>query len=180
MFRRAITRRTFTRSSDTQEVDRAAQALLEGDGRPVAQDALRLADVRPGIADLAGPRVLVALLHRAAEDATDRLGELVHACGSARGHVEDAAARALGLAGPQRCVDDVRHIGEVAGLLAVPVDPDRLSARHCGDEQRHDGGVLRVRVLAWAEDVEVAQHDRLEAVIDPAEADAVALRSALR
>src|SRR5437868_4584471 len=100
MFSRAITRSTFTRRSDTEEVDRAAQPLLEVDGGPVAEPPLGLADVGPRIADLAGPRVLVALLDGPAEDAPDRLRKVVHAGGSAGGDVEDPAARAFGLACP--------------------------------------------------------------------------------
>ena len=62
----------------------------------------------------------------------------------------------------QRRVDDVRDVGEVARLLAVAVDRDRLAARDRGDEERHHRRVLRERALPRAEDVEVAQHDRLE------------------
>ena len=76
-------------------------------------------------------------------------------------------------------VDDVRDVREVARLLAVAVDRDRLARGDRRDEARHDGGVLRGRVLPRPEDVEVAQRDRLE-LVDAAEAHAVALGGELR
>ena len=66
-------------------------------------------------------------------------------------------------AGPDVRVDDVVDVGEVAGLLAVAVDASG-SPRRRRDEARDDRRILRDRVLARAEDVEVAQRHGLEAV----------------
>jgi hypothetical protein len=68
--------------------------------------------------------------------------QLVERHAAAEGHVER-------LPGHVGCVDrkevrihDVRHAGEVTGLLAVT-----------------EGGVLQVRILSWPEHVEVPQRD---------------------
>src|SRR5207248_4506606 len=70
--------------------------------------------------------------------------------------------------------------GEVTRLLAVAVDLDRPTGLDRGDEARNDRGVLRERALTWPEDVEVAQNDRLERLVDAREAHAVALGGELR
>jgi hypothetical protein len=44
--------------------------------------------------------------------------------------------------------DDVVDVGEVARLLAVAVDRDRLAGRDRGQEERDHGGVLRDGALA--------------------------------
>src|SRR5581483_3549268 len=62
----------------------------------------------------------------------------------------------------------------------VAVDLDRLAGRDPRHEERHHRRVLRERALPRPEDVEVAQHHRLERVVDAAEADAVALGGELR
>ena len=72
------------------------------------------------------------------------------------------------------------HVGEVARLLAVAVDRHRLAGGDRGDEERDHGRVLREGALPRAEDVEVAQHDGLEGLVDAAEGDAVALGRELR
>ena len=60
------------------------------------------------------------------------------------------------------------------------MDRDRLAARDRGDEERNDRRVLGERALAGAEDVEVAEHDGLERLVDAGEGDAVALGGELR
>src|SRR5207302_9394260 len=119
-------------------------------------------------------------LDRLPEDLPDRVRDLVDARGRAPGHVEDLAVRARGLARADRRVDDVAHVGEVTRLLAVAVDLDRPTGLDRGDEARNDRGVLRERALTWPEDVEVAQNDRLERLVDAREAHAVALGGELR
>jgi len=39
-----------------------------------------------------------------------------------------------------------------------------FTAQGCGDEPRHGRPLLRVRILAWPEDVEVPQRDDFESV----------------
>ena len=116
---------------------------------------------------------------RLAEHLADCVGERVDAPRLAGGDVHHVA-RSLGRVGcPDVRVDDVVDVGEVAGLLAVAVDRHGLACVDRGDEARHDRGVLRSRVLARTEDVEVAERDRLEPV-DARERDGVALRGELR
>src|SRR5204863_1055520 len=167
----------FVRPSDPGN-DRLGRQLEPGgeiDLRFVAEDLARGADVRPRVADVAGPRRLEALLDGLAEDDSDRLGDVVDARRRARRDVERAPVRADSLRGADRRVDDVGDIREVARLLAVAVDRDRLPRVDRRDEERHRRGVLRVRALPWPEDVEVTQYDRFERVVHAAEADAVAL-----
>src|SRR5438067_6945667 len=114
-FSRAITRRTFTRSgSATQELDRAAEPLLEADLRPVAEQSLRLAEVGPRVADVSRARGEVPLPHRLAEDLADRLGHLIHAPWRPGRDVDDLAPHPLCLCGAARRVDDVATIREIA------------------------------------------------------------------
>src|SRR5438105_1655024 len=119
-------------------------------------------------------------LDRLPEDLSDRLRDSVDAGGGAPGHIEDLAVRARGLARTDSRVDDVPHVREVTRLLAVAMDLDRPT----GVDRRHEAGndrrVLRERALARAEDVEVAQNDRLERFVDARETDAVTLGGELR
>src|SRR5438034_7346586 len=119
MLSRAITRRTFTRGSGTQELDRPAQALLEVDRGSIAEDVPGCRHVGPRVANVTGPRRLEAPLDRLVEGAADQLGELVHACSHAGRDVEDLAARVVCVSGQEVRLDDVRDVGEVARLLAV-------------------------------------------------------------
>jgi hypothetical protein len=68
------------------------------------------------------------------------------------------------LGGPAVGVHDVVDVGEVARLVAVAVDLERLPGECPQDEARDHRRVLRGRVLPRAEDVEVAQAHRLHAV----------------
>src|SRR2546430_9598562 len=137
MLRRAITRRIFTRGSDPGN-DRLGRELEPGrevDPGLVTERLARGADVGPGVPNVAGPWRLETSLDRFAEDETDRLGDMVHARRRAGRDVEDASARAGRVRRAERRVDDVRDVREVAGLLAVAVDRDRLALVDCGDEQ---------------------------------------------
>src|SRR2546430_17399457 len=66
--------------------------------------------------------------------------------------------------GEQVRVYHVRDIHEIAGLAPIAVDRGRLTRERRGDEPRHHGGVLRLRVLTRAEHVEIAEHHGLETV----------------
>ncbi len=80
------------------------------------------------------------------------------------GDVDDLTGDARGLRRAQVRVHDVGDVGEVARLFAVAVDDGALAGQQRRDEARDDAGILRAGVLPRAEDVEVAQGHRLEAV----------------
>src|SRR6266487_7080495 len=61
-----------------KELDRAAQPVLEPDRRLVAEHPTGRAQIRPGRADVAGARRDELLLDGLAEDASDRVRQLVH------------------------------------------------------------------------------------------------------
>src|SRR6266480_7152715 len=112
MLRRAMTRTILIRRSDPGN-DRLGRQLEPGgeiDLRFVAEDLARGADVRPRVADVAGPRRLEALLDGLADDDGDRLGDVVDARRRARRDVERAPVRADSLRRADRRVDDVRDI----------------------------------------------------------------------
>src|SRR5438477_11739772 len=102
MFRRAITRSTFTGGSASvaKELDRPPQPLLEAGGRLVAEDLARGGHVCPRVADVAGARRSVQPLDGPVEDPGDRLGDGVDARRRAGGDVEDPAARTGRVRGP--------------------------------------------------------------------------------
>src|SRR5262249_57036503 len=135
----------FVRSDSANDrLGRQLEPGREVDLRFVAERLARGADVGPRVADVAGAGRLEALLDRLAEDQADRLGDAVDAGRRPRGDVERPPVRAGRLGGADRRIDDVGDIGEVAGLLAVAVDRDRLARVDLRDEQRHRGRVLRV------------------------------------
>src|SRR5215218_4539181 len=182
MLRRAMTRTIFTGCSDSGN-DRLGRQLEPGgevDLRLVSKRLACRGDVGPRVVDVAGARRLEAFFDRLAEDEADRLRNVIHARGGAGRDVEDASAGSRRVRSPDGCIDDIPDVREVARLLAVAVDGDRLARVDCGDEERDRGRVLGVRALPRTEDVEVPQHDRFEGVVDAAEADAVALRGELR
>ena len=83
------------------------------------------------------------------------------------------------MTGEQVCVHDVRDKREVARLGPVAEDDRRVAVQGGRDEQGDHGAILRIEVLARAEDVEVAQHHGLES-IRPPERLAVGLARDLR
>jgi len=86
------------------------------------------------------------------------------AVGLGVGDVEDLSGRGLRAGrGQDVGAHDVRDIGEIAGLLAVPVHVQRHAQVGLLHELGDDGRVQGLRVLARAEDVEVAQGDGLQA-----------------
>src|SRR5437868_11362252 len=150
MLSRAMTRRIFVRRSGKcrtlQEVLRGqAEALLEPGPRFPAEELACAGDVRPGVANVAGPLWLLVPFDRASEQRADRLGELVDRRGPAGRDVEDSAADALRSCCGDVRVDNVLDVGEVAALLAVAVHLDGPPVRDRRDEARHDGRVLRRR-----------------------------------
>src|SRR5690348_3227400 len=157
MFRRAITRSTFTRPPGplllapllltVKGDDRPPESFLEVDRRAPAEHPLRLAHVGPRVAHVAGTGIAVLALDRPVENPADRVCERVDARRRTCGDVEDPAARALGLACADRRLDDVVDVREVARLLAVAEDRHGVAGLDRGDEERHDRRVLRRWVL---------------------------------
>src|SRR5256885_6189413 len=161
MLSRAMTRRILMRSfvgggltsrSDSGN-DRLGRQLEPGrqvDLRLVAEDLARGGDVRPRVANVSRPRRLEALLDGLAENATDRLRNVVDARRRAGGDVERAPVRAGRLRRADRRVDAVRDVGEVPRLLAVAVDRARLAraGRPAGKRDPRRG--LWLRGPSWA------------------------------
>ena len=81
---------------------------------------------------------------------------------AARCDVDHLCAGVNGFAGPERSVDDICHLGEITGLFAVAMDLRRTVLEQRGCKHRDDSRVGRRRILARAEDIEVADADGLE------------------
>src|SRR5437879_1410111 len=151
--------RLSKRGSLQEELRGEPETFFEADPGLPAKELARTHDVRPGVADVAGPLMLLVALDRAAEDGCDRVGELVDRGRASGRDVEHRAADAVRFRRQHVRLDDVLDVGEVASLLAVAVDRDRPSVRDRGDEARNDRRILRGRILVRAEDVEVPQRD---------------------
>src|SRR5712691_9908250 len=166
IFRRAMTRKIFTRRfrSDAGKdcLGGELEPRREVDPRLVAERLPRRGDVGPGVADVPRAWRLEALLDRLAEDDADALRDMVDARRRSRRYVEDPPARSRRIGSADRCVHNVADVREVAGLLTVAVDGDRLAQVDRRDEERHDRGALGVRALPRPEHVEVAEDDGLE------------------
>src|SRR5262245_54921418 len=115
MFRRAITLRTLIGRErlDTERLGSQAQALCEAHSRLPGERLGGCAHVGPGVADVSGAWVEVTPRDRLAQDLSDGSGEPVHRRGGTGCDVEHTAADAPGLAGPDRRLDHVLHVGEV-------------------------------------------------------------------
>ena len=96
--------------------------------------------------------------------AVDSVHELQQVERLAAGDVDRAADRSRRVGGQQVAVDDVVDVREVARLLAVAEDRRPPAGQHFGDELRDHGRVLALRILPRAEDVEVADRHRFQAV----------------
>src|SRR5690349_18002676 len=96
-----------------EPVERELQAFFERDRRFVTEQRLRLRNVRLGIADVAGARLLVDGLHVRSDDAVHDAHEIVQRDPTGRGDVDDFAACLWRLAGPEHAVADVGDGREV-------------------------------------------------------------------
>src|SRR5712692_9286123 len=92
MFRRAITRSTRTGSAK-EELSGRSKPFFEADARLEVEQALRLGDVRPRVADVAETLRRIARLDGLAEDRADRLRKRVHARRRRGGDVHDPPVR---------------------------------------------------------------------------------------
>src|SRR5881628_4200693 len=148
------------------ERDRAAQTFVEIHAGLIAHQVTRLGDRGERALHFPRARGFVFRQDRYAGQRANAIPQFVDAHAVAAADVEHLAGHAgrRRAGGEQVRVHHVRDVDEVAGLTPVAVDRGRLPRERRGDEARHHGGVLRLRILARAEDVEVAQDDRLEAV----------------
>src|SRR2546426_5899920 len=142
-------------------LDDAFQTLAQGDRRRIAEQPLRLPDIGDRMSNVAGSAGLVDGLDVDTEDRPDLSRELVQAGPDPAADVEDVAGRARMVGRAPVRVHDVRDVREVAALLAVAEDRGRPAGQQPGREAWDHGGVLRARVLARAEHVEVAERDCL-------------------
>ncbi len=92
----------------------------------VAEKPLGLGDVGLRVADVAGAGRPIARLQAGAGELLDAREQVVQRHARAGRDVDDLAGGRRCLDGAQDAVDDVRHVGEVARLLAVAVDGRRL------------------------------------------------------
>ena len=142
--------------------DRLLQPLANPDLRLVVEQLLRSAHVGQRVAHVPGARRAVLRLQRRSGLFSDDARQLVQRRAVAAGEVDHLPLELRRRRRRQEVRGDrVVDEAEVAGLLAVAVDDGGLTGERRGDEVRDDRGVLAVRVLARAEDVEVAERDRL-------------------
>src|SRR6266576_5766853 len=146
--------------------DGLPQTLVELDHRFVTHELACLVDRCQRVPDFTGPRLHVSRQDRRACECLDSVPQIVDAHALRAPDVEHLAGDACGrrARGEHVCVHDVRDVDEIAGLVAVTVDRRRLTLQRRGDELRHGSCVLRVRILARPEYVEVPQHDGFETV----------------
>ena len=137
----------------------------------VTQQALNLADVGPAVAHITGAKVAVHRLsigvHAVGGQVATQQGKQFVKCGAvAHGHVVDLITRLCVFSGGGQQIDlhYILDIAEVAAGFAVAVNINFFSFQQCGDPFGNDSGVSAFRVLARAEDVEVAQADGVETV----------------
>src|SRR5438445_12658510 len=153
-------------ASRTVERDRAAQTFVELHPGLIAHQPTRLGGRGERALHFTRARGFVFRQDRYAGQSANAIPQVVDAHAVAAADVEHLAGHVgRGRAGGEQVrVHDVRDVDEVAGLGPVAVDRGRLARERRGDEARYDGGVLRLRVLARADAIEVAQDHGLEAV----------------
>ena len=130
--------------------------------RPVAQVGAGQRDVGQGMFDVAGTAGFVARGHLAAAQLAQQVEHAVELGGRATGDVEHPPHRPRRLGRQQVGLDDVVDVAKVARLLAVAEDHRLALGERGRDEPRDHGGVLRGGILPRSEDVEVAEHHRLD------------------
>src|SRR6185503_15259492 len=140
------------------------QPIIEADTRSVAKQSLGLADVGLRVANVTGARFGIDRLELTSHLALHGLKELLQRNAAAGRDVDDLATGARRMARAKNTVDDVGHVREVAGLFAVSVDGRAAVLAQRADEKRDDPGIRGRWILPRAEDVEVSDRHRLEAV----------------
>jgi len=148
------------------------QSFLNAMGWGVTEKALRFLDGSMGMADVAGTEVVVNgfLLWNGGialtQDVLKEMEELVQGSSFANGNVEDLveSSRIVSCGGEEISLDDVVDVTEIATGLAIAINVNRLTLKECGDPTWNDRGVSACRVLAWAEDIEIAKADGVQIV----------------
>ncbi len=141
---------------------RLPESLLDWVLRVVPEGLAGPADVGERVPDVACTRRLIDGLAPGAGEVHQDGRELIQTDPAAAGDVEDPPGVAL-----HRSDVRLHHVGdegEVARLSPVTVDDRRLPIEQPGDELRDHSRILGLRVLPGAEDVEVAEEDRPDAV----------------
>src|SRR6266850_547682 len=146
-------------------LQRCVQALFYAVGRRVAEVASGFGDVGDGVADVAGAEVLV--LRSAGlevrimrqEAGAEYFEEGIQARAVAKADVVNLVdgVFADGGGGEEVGLNHVFDVAEIAAGFAVAVDVDGLFFDHGRDPGGNYSGIRAVRILARAEDVEVAQ-----------------------
>src|SRR3989441_1108749 len=145
-------------------LNRPPEPLVEVHQRRVAQQPLRLRDVRERVWHVAGGRGGVSPLEAAHHDRLELRDDLEKAHAASAADVEHLA-RHRGRLGRQYIrFDHVVDVSEVTRLGAVAVNLERPAGEPPQDEAGDHRSVLRLRVLPRAEHVEVAEPHRLDAV----------------
>ena len=115
--------------------------------------------------DIARARRRMDRHDRGSEDLTEGVQQIEQRGAGAAGDVVGASGSpGRGVTGPEVRVDGVVDVGEVSRLQPVAVDGRRPPREGGREEVGDDGRVLRTRVLAGPEHVEVAQRDGFKAV----------------
>lgn len=139
-----------------------AEPLVEGVTGGEAEGFPGRGYVRKRITHISWPGGFVCRPLGYAGDLREAGGEFIEADAAAPGDVENAGCTTFHR--QDVCLDDVRNKDKVAGLLPVTVDDRGLPVEQPGDELRDHRGVLGVRILPGAEDVEVAEEDRPDTI----------------
>src|SRR5690348_3346603 len=143
----------------------ASQAFFKIDARLVTEDFPAQGDVRLRVADVSCARRFVFRANSFAGDLLQKLENLIERDARPGADIEDPAGSLASLAGAKRRVDDVVHIGEVAGLLPIPEHDGLRVFNDRQHEARKHAGVLGGRILARAEDIEISQRNVFESVV---------------
>jgi hypothetical protein len=145
-------------------VERVPKPLFERDNRRIAEQPVRLVDIRLGILDVPDSCFLVDRSQAAADNPAHDIEQLIEGNTARGGDVDHFAGGVCRLAGAQHAVHDVGDVGEVAGLLTVALNRRRTAFEQRRGEQRDDARIGRPRILARPEYVEIADRDGLEAI----------------
>ena len=145
--------------------DRALEAFFEGDRRFPVQVAFGEGDVGLALAWVVGGERSVNDLGRASDELEGQLGELAH--GEFSGVAEIYGADGFGLGHePNKSLNEVVDVAEGAGLGAIAVERDILTAESLHDEVGDDAAVVFVHARAvGVEDADDTDIDFVFAVV---------------
>ena len=134
---------------------------MQRDGRSPAERAARAAIGEHGLVDVAGARLKIARLDCLVGDVAEDGDEFLEA----RLRLRREVVGVVDVLGAERGVDargDVASVDEVARLLAVALDRERLALGEALREDADDAALAAI-ALALAVDIGEAQDDEVEA-----------------